>query len=164
MRRIRTILLTALLLISMVSCAHAQPFRNDLESVALSERVLNTIDADTDYAVGADEFLNDYFSMPDYVRDHSIRFASVGNNLNEVGIFHTADGKTAEMKDVLQQYLSDSLEKNQAWYQSYIPEEIPKLRDAEVRIFGNYAVYAILDQTDRSAFFDAVERELQAEA
>ena len=54
-------------------------------------------------------------------------------------------------------------ERIETWYDSYIAQETPKLRDAEVKVFGNYAVYAIASKEDRAAFFDAVENALRVE-
>ena len=83
-------------------------------------------------------------------------FATDGNNLDEIGIYQVTDGNANAMKTVLEDYLEDSLTRNQSWYESYIPKEIPKLRDAEVKVFGNYVIYAICSKEDRAAVFSAV--------
>ena len=83
-------------------------------------------------------------------------FATDGNNLDEIGIYQVTDGNANAMKTVLEDYLEDSLARNQSWYESYIPKEIPKLRDAEVKVFGNYVIYAICSKEDRAAVFSAV--------
>ncbi|MBQ1963425.1 MAG: hypothetical protein II369_04835, partial [Clostridia bacterium] len=62
---------------------------------------------------------------------------------------------------VLEKYLADSFTKNQTWYDSYIPTETPKLRDAEVKIFGNYVIYVIADKEDRTALLSTVEELLK---
>ena len=64
------------------------------------------------------------------------------------------------MENHLVSYLSKSFEKNREFYDSYIPEETAKLRDAEVRRFGNYVAYAILDRDSKSRFFSAIEDKL----
>ncbi len=155
-----SLLLTALLLLTLPSCSKAKTYRDDILCKELADTALNTFDESNSYATGADGFLDDYFQIPDYVTDHSIRFSSNGANLNEVGIFHTADGKAMDLQAMLKDYLADSLEKNEAWYNSYIPEEVYKLRDAEVRTYGNYVIYAILSPTDRASLFNATESSL----
>ena len=72
------------------------------------------------------------------------------------GFFHVTDGNADSMEALLKDYLTRSYEKNQSWYDSYIPKEIPKLRDAEVKVFGNYVIYTICSKEDRAAVFSAV--------
>ena len=158
MRRFLPILISLALLLTLASCKK-ENYRDDLPVNALSGTVIVSL-SDTDYSTADDGFLDDYFQTPDYVREKIICFANEGNNLNEFGIYRVTDGNAAQMKDVLEKYLTDSYERNQAWYDSYIPEETPKLRDAEVKVYGNYVVYAIFSQEGRTTVFATVEEML----
>ncbi|MBQ5772489.1 MAG: DUF4358 domain-containing protein, partial [Clostridia bacterium] len=109
-----------------------------------------------DYSTAEEGYLDDYFTVPSYVTSYTLCFATDGNNLDEIGIYQVSDGNADAMKDVLEKYLDDSLAQNQTWYESYIPKEVPKLRDAEVKVFGNYVVFAICSKEDRAAVFSAV--------
>jgi len=62
---------------------------------------------------------------------------------------------------LLQGYLQKRYTENQEWYNSYMPTETPKLRDAEVRIYGNCVVYAVLSSEQRTAFFAECEKLLK---
>ena len=64
------------------------------------------------------------------------------------------------MAKLLRDYLAQAYEDNRVWYDSYMPEETPKLRDAEVKVFGNYVVYAIYSSADKATLFDAVKAAL----
>ena len=158
MKRILSILTCLALLFSFSACK-SNSYRDDLSVNALSGTIIASL-GDTDYSTADDGFLDDYFQTPDYVKESIICFATEGNNLNEFGIYHVTDGNAAQMKSVLEKYLTDSYVKNQSWYDSYIPEETPKLRDAEVKVFGNYVVYAIFSQEGRTAVFATVEEML----
>ena len=160
MKRIFLLALSLFLLASLVACTDAKQYANDVSPTALAEAALNKMDDGVAYTTAEKGFLDDYFTEPSYLIDSVIRFATDANNLNEFGIFRVESGKAKEMGTLLENYLKDSLTLNQSWYDSYIPEETPKLRDAEVKVFGDYAVYAIADKTDRQAFFAAVESEL----
>jgi len=160
MKRI-LLILTALMLLFSASACNKTNYRDDLPVNALSGSVISSL-ADTDYSTADEGFLDDYFQTPDYVRESIVCFATEGNNLNEFGIYRVTDGNAAQMKEVLEKYLSDSYTKNQSWYDSYIPEETPKLRDAEVKVFGNYVVYAIFSQEGRNTVFATVEEMLAA--
>ena len=157
MKRILLAFIAVAMLFSLASCKAS--YRDDLPVNALSGTVIASL-GDTDYSTADDGFLDDFFQTPDYVREKIICFATEGNNLNEFGIYRVTDGNAAQMKTVLENYLSESYTKNQAWYDSYIPEETPKLRDAEVKVFGNYVVYAIFSQEARTTVFTTIEEML----
>ena len=81
--------------------------------------------------------------------------------MDEFGIFHVTDGNAEDLETELEDYLEESYEQNKDWYDSYMPEETPKLRDAQVKVFGNYVVYVILSEADCEAAFEAVEKALK---
>ena len=43
----------------------------------------------------------------------------------------------------------------------YMPEEFPKLQNAETKTIGNYVMYAILSDSDKQAVFSAFEKTLK---
>ncbi|MBQ9784363.1 MAG: DUF4358 domain-containing protein [Clostridia bacterium] len=147
--------------LSLISCG-TREYRDDVDATALAERVTEELNEDTDlplrYVKDDTGLLDDYFKAPDYITDHAILYAVSTNNINELGIYRVKEGHARELAALLKtDYLQASLEKNGAWYDSYIPMETPKLRDAEVRVYGNYVVYAILNAKDRETAFDTVE-------
>ena len=81
------------------------------------------------------------------------------NVVDEYGVFQAkdADGVKALEKEV-QDYLANRLE---TWMDEYMPEEKPKVENAECRVFGNYVVYAILSDANRAAAFKAVDAALK---
>ena len=162
MKRIISLLLTSLILFSLGSCGRAPTYSDDKDCPALATNALNALQRnEADYSTADEYFLSDYFSTPSYVRDSVIRFASNSNNLDEFGIFHVSDGNAETMAEHLRDYLLKSYEKNRTWYDSYIPAETPKLRDAEIRIYGNYIVYAILQKDAKNALFQFMEEQLK---
>ena len=156
MKRFFCLLALAGLLLSLGSC-RGTAYSNRFTAPELGEQLLNALQAANGYLRAESDVLADYFEIPDFVTDHAVYFRSNRNSLDEFGIFRTEDGRAKEIAALLSDYLSRSLEQNRAWYDSYIPAETPKLRDAEVRTFGNYAVYAILSDEDRASLFEEVE-------
>lgn len=161
MKKIAILMLSLCLLFAAVSCGKSV-YRDDLAVSSLANHVMESL-AKTDGYVVREKGLDSYFTTPEYVTEFAIRHAQDTNNIDEIGIWHVTDGNADAMKALLSGYLKESLEKNETFYNSYIPEETPKLRDAEVRVFGNYVAYAILSASDRSAFFSALETELSAD-
>ena len=159
MKRILISLFCLILILSLCTCQKKQ-YSDEPTADALAERALSALDAPEGYIVAEHDLLEGYFHRPDYAADFTVRIRADRNNIDEFGIFHAKDGDPAELGRMLGQYLSTSLADNRDWYDSYIPEETPKLRNAEVRVLGNYVVYAILSDGDRDRFFETVENAL----
>lgn len=166
MKRFLIASLAILMLFSLASCQKQDQYA-DVEPEILIQKGLSALGDGVKYTEVEDEeyYLSDYFTEPEWVDDSEIYVAvnqaqGSGYNINEVGIFEVEGNHSSDMRQKLRSYLEDSYKNNQSWYDSYMPEETPKLRDAEVKVFGKYVVYAILNKEDRAAFFDAVENEL----
>jgi len=159
MKKCILILLSLLLLAALPSCT-SPSYADDVKIETLADVIEKAVAEQRDYTTADDGALDDYFKMPDYVTDSLIRFSTEAKNLDEYGIFHVTEGNAAAMAKLLQAYLEQSYEDNRAWYDSYMPEETPKLRDAEVRVFGNYVVYAVYSSADKTALFNALHTTL----
>ena len=154
----KTILLFfSLIFILCTSCA--PKYTTDVPIDDLSEIAMLSLDSKTAFVQAEKEFLDGYFQTPDSVFARRIYYASDGNNLDEFGIFYTTDPERLE--ELLEDYLDDCLEENESFYNSYIPEQTPKLRDAEVERYGNCVVYAILSKNDEKSLFRAIEETLR---
>jgi len=154
LKRFVIFLLSLSALLSLCGC---QSYADDLDADDLAEAGLRALSDQIEYLEAEDNFLDDYFVTPSYVTDFDVYLAPTASNINQVGVYHVRDGHAEEMEAILRDYLDRSYAENGSWYDSYIPRETPKLRDAEVRVFGNYVVYAILNENDRVTFFDTVE-------
>lgn len=156
MKRFFSLLVCIVSLLSLASCKKTAytsvPTANEL-----AEQALESLDRADGYTVAEHDLLEGYFHRPDSVSDFTVRIRADRNNIDEFGIYHVSDGSVREMASLLEGYLSRSLEQNREWYDSYIPAETPKLRRAEVRVFGDYAVYAILSDGERERFFERIE-------
>lgn len=161
MKRFFLLLLCLLLLLSLSACKR-KAYTNEPTASMLAEQALESLDNADGYTVAEHDLLEGYFHRPEGVSDFTVRIRTDRNNIDEFGIYRVSDGKVREMASLLEGYLSRSLEQNRDWYDSYIPAETPKLRRAEVRVFGDYAVYAILSDGDRERLFERIEAILTA--
>ena len=94
---------------------------------------------------------------PDEIGDYIIRKNVMGTNIDEFGIFKAGTMDTAALKEMIDGYikiLQDS-------WMNYQPEEEPKLKGAEVKTVGDYVMYAILSDADKTAAFKAFEAALK---
>ncbi len=88
---------------------------------------------------------------PEEIGDYVILKNVMGTNIDEFGIFKAGTMDAAALKDMVDAYikiLQDS-------WMNYQPEEEPKLKGAEVRTVGDYVMYVILSEADKTTAFKA---------
>ncbi len=162
MKRIFVCFLLLATMVGAVACADTSDYTDDLTPDALAQRIGEALEDGVDYVKDDSDFMKDYFPLPDGVDAHTVHYARDTNNINEFGIYHVTGEGMEELKAMLtESYLKASYLANRDWYDSYIPQETAKLRDAEVRTYGNYIVYAILDRDERETLFATVEDALR---
>ena len=162
MKRIFTILTALLLLCALSACMQAHSFTDTVMISKIAEEVLDELDSPHLFLTDNTGFTDEYFTMPDYVTEHAVLYTGETETIDEFGIFHVTSGNASAMEALLRErYLTPCYEKNREFYNSYIPNETSKLRDAEVKVFGNYVVYAIMNTQDRNTLFNAVQDELE---
>lgn len=87
--------------------------------------------------------------------EYTVKINGYGVNIDEYGVFKGADKNEAkEIENAVNSYLQMRVE---TWMTEYMPEEFPKLQEAEVETVGNYVMYAILSDEDKAAAFSAFE-------
>ena len=156
--------LSTLLLLcpTLLSCTKATAYADDVPCSELMDKVVEQIPVDFGYETYGGEQIRYYFDDTERPDDHCLRYSVKSEDLNEVGIFHTPDRESQEeVVELVEDYLEELREDQRAFIESYAAEELPKLDGAQWRTFGNYTVYAILDDHDRELVFDTVEKELK---
>ena len=95
---------------------------------------------------------------PDTLGRYHILINRYGANIDEYGIFRCGEDKddlsAQQIKALVESYLARRLE---IWMEEYMPEEKPKLENAEVRVQGNYVMYCILSDADKATAFKAFD-------
>lgn len=153
-------LLILALLLLLVACSPA--YRSDASSTEIADYIETELGAKGDFRHldGKTDYFGGQLRIPSGV-EFALRVALDGGNLNEFAVFACRDNASAkEMAGLLKNYLSDLYEANREWYCSYIPNEAAKLRDAEVEVFGRYAVYTILSSNERKRAQDLARETL----
>ena len=154
------LLLTCAVLLS--SCGAKNTYRNDVpcsDLIAALEKQMSTNGGYAHYEKAELQLLfGDDISL---ATDCSVSYSLLSGNIDEFGIFRTDNEKSAiELAEECLDYIEEKYENENAFIASYAPEELPKLEDAEVKTFGNYVAFAILSDSDRSAFFSKIEEML----
>ena len=158
-KRIFAVILTAVLL-ALPSCTKNTPpsYRSDKTAVEVYSAVAEVVSTDAPLAAVDTDYVR-YRMMLDtsIMEDYAIYMQNTGSSLDEIGIIKAIGNDTAAVEKAVQDYLT---QRNEEWTGMYLVEEYPKLRDAEYRIFGQYVVYGILSEAEKTALFDAVSASL----
>lgn len=153
-------LLCTLPLIALGGCS-ASEYSNTISCDELSS-VLDGVD-DAEYKEYGEEYMAFFFEDTTLYNDFRVLYSTETEDINEVGFFHAKDSASArELKEELEEYLEEKQEEERAFIASYAPQELPKLDGAEVRAFGDYLVYAIMDASHRKELFNAIDARLKS--
>lgn len=155
----KLILFPVLLFLLLLPACRAKTYRNDLAPEDLAQTCAEAIGMEDPIYENA-EVLRNVSTSFEKRPDATVCYTANGGNLDEFCIWRTDNDDVGTVVSFLNAYLGETLENNRAYYDSYIPEETPKLRDAEVRVYGSYAVYAVLSPEARKTFFATVESAL----
>ena len=143
------LLLAVLLLLS--ACGQPQ-LRDDVPVTELAEAMLLKIAAREDLAEMNEGYIAGMMGLEltDY-EEYAVYVSALGTNIDEFGVFKVAEGFSAdEAAEKLEDYLQM---RRDTFMKEYTPEEQPKLEKAKVFTLGNYAVYAILSESERQDVF-----------
>ena len=134
--------------------------RNDVAVSELSAKINSELESGADLVDAPESYISssmgfDLSSVSEYV----VKINSRGENIDEYGIFKAADdSQLQQLQTAVSNYLQFRVD---TWMVEYMPEEFPKLQNAETKTIGNYVMYAILSDSDKQAVFSAFEKTLK---
>ena len=134
--------------------------RNDVAVSELSAKINSELESGADLVDAPESYISssmgfDLSSVSEYV----VKINSRGVNIDEYGIFKAADdSQLQQLQTAVSNYLQFRVDTCMV---EYMPEEFPKLQNAETKTIGNYVMYAILSDSDKQAVFSAFEKTLK---
>ncbi len=134
--------------------------RNDVAVSELSAKINSELESGADLVDAPESYISssmgfDLSSVSEYV----VKINSRGVNIDEYGIFKAEDdSQLQQLQTAVSNYLQFRVD---TWMVEYMPEEFPKLQNAETKTIGNYVMYAILSDSDKQAVFSAFEKTLK---
>ena len=148
----------------LTACRGDAEYIKEINPYEIATTLSKKITSESEWVNEEISVIEEYVEVPEYVRAGSIYYAQNTNDLDEFGVLFVEEGEAKAVRSLLMHgYLEKRYNDNREWYDSYMPAETPKLRDAEVRIYGNCVAYAILSPERRTAFFDECEKMLRIE-
>ena len=125
----------------------------------IAGKIDQAIDNTGDMVSIGDSYVIGMFGMDSSSYSEYMLKINAGQNVDEYGIFKGKDkAQTEKIAEAVKGYLKT---RDEAWMVEYMPEERPKVQNAEALTVGNYVVYAILSDEDKSAAFDAFNEALK---
>ncbi len=154
-RTIALLLALAALLCLLCACGGGKAARSDVPVEDLAAAVDKAIGGEK-YSTVDESYINGRLQLDlGLCESYVVRL----NVVDEYGVFKAKDAEAAKtLEKQVQAYLENRLA---TWMDEYMPEEKPKVENAECRVVGNYVTYAILSDSNRSAAFKAVEAALK---
>ncbi len=154
--------LLAPVLIILCSCSREVKYTDKLSTEELSATIRATDLGEDEYAEYDREYFEYFFSSDTVPEDFKIIYSTETNDINELGIFHAKDTEELnELSALTSDYIKNMQNEQRAFIASYAPNELPKLDEAEIMVFGNYVIYAILDSEHRASVFLTAEKLLR---
>ena len=147
------LLLTAAMLCLLAACSGSAKVRDDLSAKEVSDSVAAILTQDS-FTTAPDSYITGSMKMNlSGYKSSEVKINSKGVNIDEIGVFQANDeAQTAEIKQAVEDYLQRYKDR---WVPAYMPGERPKLDSAEVKIVGNYVMYAILSDDAKAAAGEA---------
>lgn len=155
--RIVSALLSALMICLLLgACGDSAKVRDDVAVSDIAASICQSL-GKTDSLTQVDaNYIKGFMKTdPAEFGEYAMLINVYGVNIDEFGVFKAGESMSAEdIKTTVEAYLQ--LRKD-SWMDEYMPEEKPKLTSAEVKVLGNYVMYCILSDSDKTAAFAAFE-------
>ena len=159
MKRSICILLCLAALLCLGACGKKAAWRTDVPLSTLAEVVEKHLDGGS-LAAMQESYLKGAMKLdPAMFADWLVKINAYGANIDEYGIFKAPDeAGVAKVKQAVEDYLKL---RRDTWMEEYMPEEKPKLTQAEVKVCGLYVIYAIVSDDARGKIFTDFENALK---
>lgn len=144
----------------IIACGEKQDYRDDITVESVVAKINPTLSQIENLDRAPENYVKIQQALPldsclEYVE--MIQVGGVG--IDEYGIFKMKDAESvAAMKTAIESYLASAL---MTFNEDYAPGEKPKLEAAEIKIFGNYVMYAVLSDSEKITAFSALENALK---
>ena len=159
MKKTICILLILAAALSLGACGKKAAWRSDVPLSTLAETVEKHLDGGS-LAAMQESYLKGAMKLdPAIFADWLVKVNAYGANIDEYGIFKAPDeAGVAAVKQAAEDYLKL---RRDTWMEEYMPEEKPKLTQAEVKVCGLYVIYAIVSDDVRGKILTDFENALK---
>ena len=159
MKRTICLLLILAALLALGACGKKAAWRTDVPVTTLAEAVEKHLDGGS-LAAMQESYLKGIMKMdPAIFSEWLVKINAYGANIDEYGVFKAPDeAGVAAVKQAAEDYLKL---RRDTWMEEYMPEEKPKLTQAEVKVCGLYVIYLIVGDDVRGPILTDFENALK---
>ena len=159
MKKAICILLILAAALSLAACGKKAVWRSDVPLSKLAETVEQHLDGSS-LAAMQESYLKGAMKLdPSIFAEWLVKINAYGANIDEYGIFKAPDeAGVAAVRKAAEDYLQL---RRDTWMEEYMPEEKPKLTQAEVKVCGLYVIYAIVADDVRGPILADFEKALK---
>lgn len=128
--------------------------RDDIPAEAFSAEFDKLFSNSSKLTAVGDDYVRGMVELDlDRVSDYVLKVQTSGTEVDQYGIFKAQSAADAEaLADSIAAYL-DTLRNNWDNF-NYLPEEMPKIKAAEVKTAGVYVVFVVASDSEKKAVFD----------
>ncbi len=156
------IVVLALVCLALCACGDKSAYASDVASDKVADDMVSAIGQADDYMSGDADLYEFYFGEQEAyakVKDCKILFSRVETDVDELGVFRAASEQdAAAVRAMVQKYLDDQTANLRSFAANYSPEDMAKIDNAGIEVYGCYVVYYILDAEDETAALSAVKQ------
>ena len=162
MKKIFFILSAFILTIILASCSKSNDYRDDIPCSDLARAICDEAEVGGGYSAYEKDHIAFLFDNTTLANDSSIMYSTEVTDINEIGVFHCENKDNAKsLAETVSKYVTDMQTEQKAFIESYAPREVPKLNGAEVREYGNYVIYLIMNDEDKEDAIEEIEEKLK---
>ena len=160
MKRILSLAI-AVLCLMLCACGSKVNYVSDVTSDKVANAMASAIGKSEDYMGGDTDLYEFYFGGQETyakVKDCKILFSRLETDVNEMGVFRAASEQdVAAVRAMVQGYLDEQTATLRSFAANYSPEDMAKIDNAGIDVYGVYVVYYILDAEHEAEALDAVK-------
>ncbi len=159
MKKLIAFLLLAAALCSLAACSKKAAYKDNVPLADLAAVVEKHLDGGS-LAEMKESYLSGPMKLDTILfADYLVKINAYGANIDEYGIFKARDAAgVASVQKEAEDYLQM---RKDTWMEEYMPEEKPKLTQAEVKVCGLYVIYVIVSDEVRSSILSDFETALK---
>ncbi len=160
MKKTLVFLLLIAALCSLAACSQKAAYRDNVSMEDLAAAVEKHLDGES-LAEMKESYLSGPMKLDTILfADYLVKINAYGANIDEYGIFKARDAAgVAPVQKEAEDYLQM---RKDTWMEEYMPEEKPKLMEAEVKVCGLYVLYVIVSDEIRPSILTDFENALKA--
>ncbi|MDR0818720.1 MAG: DUF4358 domain-containing protein [Oscillospiraceae bacterium] len=158
MKKIAAILLLLAIAAGFASCGNtpdspASPAKEPTIE-ELTTELDKVFDADAMHELDAERVERELGLSADAFTAYAMKVPT-GTNMDEYGVFIAASGREQEVMNAVNAYIGSRQER---WMDEYLPDERPKIFDAQAKSQGKYVIYVMAFEDNRSKAINAFDK------